>query len=165
MKPKQLTTALGTFVKDNREEELGAYQSLYVEIWRQWRALDDYSMDWADELSRELARKYWQGMNQWYQHFDQLRDQIMDLTLAPPLEVTDFYIGVVNQYAKDVQEKLPVVDCQQPVVKINDFVFRLRQQLTELAKLDTGVLTMIDIQLLIEYWHALAKVAGVKIDE
>lgn len=158
MKPKELINALGEFVKINREDQLGPYQSLYVEIWHQWQALDRYSMEWADEFSQVLSQKYWQAMDRWYQSFNQVRHQVMKPALAPSTEVSDFYLQVASQYAGDVQAKLPVVTYHQSVSKINDFSFRLHQQWEELAKLDTAVLTMLDLQLLIEYWHVLANV-------
>lgn len=159
VKPKELVNALGEFVKANREDQLGPHQSLYAEIWRQWQALDKYSMDWADGVSQDLSQRYWRAMGQWYQSFNRVRRQVMEPALAPSAEVAAFYLRVVRRYANDVQGKLPVATNQQPVAKINDFAFRLRQQLVELEQLDTAVLTMLDIQLLIEYWHMLAKVA------
>lgn len=84
----------------------------------------------------------------------------MEPTLAPTAEVSDFYRQVVDQYASDVQAKLPSATYRQSVPKINDFSFRLHQQLGELVKLDTTILTMLDLQLLIEYWRLLAKMTN-----
>ena len=165
MKPEQLITGLGEFVTTNREEELGPHQSLYVEIWNQWKAMNEYPMSWADERSQKLARKYWQGMNHWYKLFAKSQDEIMKLDLAPTFAAASFYVQLTNQYAADIKKQLPPVEMSQRVVKINDFSFGLRQQLEEFGKLQISYFTMIDYQLLIEYWHELAGLVGVDLKE
>lgn len=165
MQPEQLIAGLGEFVKVHREEAGGRYQSLYAEVWRQWRALNNFTMSWADQDSRRMAQNYWRGMNKWYDQFDRHRREITTPDLGLSTEMAFLYYGVALDLAKGVTKRLPPVDLHQPVTKINDFPFRLHQQLTEFKKLDIEMMTMIDVQLLIEYWHVLDKAVRIKATE
>lgn len=165
MKPEQLITGLGEFVTTNREEELGPHQSLYVELWYQWKAMNDYPMSWADERSQKLAQQYWQGMNHWYKLFVKSQDEIMKLDLAPTAAYANFYIDLAEEYVAAIKKRLPKGEMGQPVVRINDFPFRLQQQLLEFGQLELQYFTKIDFQLLIEYWHELAGLVGVELKE
>lgn len=162
MQPKQLIAALGEFVETYHMDAGGRYQSLYAELLLQWQALNNLPMSWADERSRVMADKYWRGMNAWYAKFDQHREEARQIGLGLSSPMAFLYYGVAQDFAKQVMDQLPPVDLHQPVMKINDFPFRLHQQLAEFNQLDVEMLTMIDVQLLIEYWHVLADAVGKK---
>ncbi|MDO4903838.1 MAG: hypothetical protein Q3959_06225 [Limosilactobacillus sp.] len=165
MTPDRLIKGLEKFVTENHEEELGPYQSLYAEILHQWKAMNCYPMSWAEERSQVIAEKYWEGMNHWYEIFEKSKEEIRKPQLGPKIELATFYMELSEEYATDVKAHLPEVDIDKTVVKINDFPFRLSQQLREFDKLDIEFFTLPDFKMLLEYWHVLAGLVGVDIKE
>lgn len=158
--PNQLIAALSDFVKVSHADAFAVHESLYLDMLRQWEALNRYSMTWADPASKALADRYWQGMSTWFDKFDQQRAAIMEPAAFGRPELFDLMDQAVNQVATDVITMVPTDGANQPVVKINDFAFRLHTQLVDFNQLDRQLLTPVDFELLLEYWRELYQVVS-----
>ncbi|WP_283622073.1 hypothetical protein [Limosilactobacillus avium] len=163
--PNQMIAELRKFVEDNREDQFGPHESLYFEILKQWESLNRYSMSWADPQSKKLATDYWRGMASWYKKFDRQRDQVLEPQAFKNRELFNLFDQTANQMATDILLMLPDGQTKQPVVKINDFAFRLRNELLEFNQLNRDGLTPADFELLLEYWHELYQLVGLQDEE
>lgn len=160
--PNQMIAALRTFVKENREDQFGPHESLYVEILKQWENLNRYSMAWADPKSQRLAKDYWRGMNSWFKKFIRQQDKVLEPQAFNNRELFNLFDQTAKQMAMDILLMLPDGQTKQPVVKINDFAFRLRTELLEFNQLNRDGLTPADFELLLEYWYELYQLVGLQ---
>lgn len=166
VKPAALIAGLQSYVSTNREEALGPHQSLYAELLHQWQMMDRCSRYWTSGDNRRQATRYWRGMAEWYQHFLDARERVLAAeTAIDDVAVDEFYGELLADYSAAVIDQLPQVDFSQPVIQVNDFATRLFYQLEKVQQLDLTVFTMMDYQLLVDYWHQLAQSMGDGNDE
>lgn len=150
----QIITGLADFVKENREDQLGAHASLYNEILYQWRALNGFSVAWVNQDSQQLADTYWTQMAKWYDRFVKEQGRIINSEVMPTDEMWLFYVDMIEELADGVVANLPA-PAQTTVTHLNDFALLINYELRRFRQLDLYKMTPIDCMLLIEYWKAI----------
>lgn len=152
--PTKMVADLANFIQANHEDAAYPYESLYVELLKQWRVLSRFQPRPADQMSQQLYQAYWQAMQRWYQIFNQQRAELMEPAALPSAEMMDFYIKLVDDQIAHVQSLLPP-SSHQTVIRIDDFRILLSQQLTEFTKLQLDEQGPLDFAMLIDYWRLL----------
>ena len=145
---------LTNFIQTNHEDLAYPYESLYVELLKQWQVLSRFQPNRTDKMSLQLYQDYWQAMQRWYQIFNRQRAELMEPAAIPSDELMDFYIKLIDDQIEHVQSLLPASP-HQTVIRIDDFRILLSQQLTEFTKLQLDVQGPLDFAMLIDYWRLL----------
>ena len=166
----EIINDLATFVKNHREDQFGDYESLYMEMLKQWQQLSRPNMKGATQENQELYDRYWDAMEKWHQRFVKEQDRIVDPEpfAAEPIAgslLQDNYEDLIEDLSAEIVADLPR-PAAADVIAINDFARLLNIQLLEMRELYTDVLNPIDFILLMEYWRMVDQVVqGREVEE